>query len=172
MSNSPLKQYAELYNTKQRLKEEIKHIDEKLKELQDVVSNYFAESGVDRETVDGNTLALRRTLWAGRRADEVSPGEFADLLKGHPELAQYARESCDTQGLSAFIREIEREIEASAEDPCMNMQELREELEHRFPGIGAALNLTEKYEVRVTRSSENAARKRLAATLAEDTIPY
>lgn len=169
-SNTPLNRVLELQLRKRALKEELRDVDAELATLQDVVQDYFAETGVDSIKIKGHTLALRRQLWAGRDGETVTAAEFAELLRAHPQLQQYARESCDTQGLSAYIRGIERELDS--DDTVISMEDLRRELDHRFPGLGSSLKLTEKYDVSVTKSRENAARKRLADELADDEIPY
>lgn len=174
--NNPTTKYLVMYKRRQELKEELQDIEGEMKDLLPVVQDYLVEQGIDRETVSGHTLALRRTLWVGR-APELDASEFAGRLREVPELAQYARDSCDTQGLSAYIRGIERDLEAG--DHIPSPDELRAELAGRYgEDVAKAMKFTEKFEISVTKSRKNAALARARKGDAfgydelDDEIPY
>lgn len=93
------RQYVQYVHEKQRLEASLKLVKEQMDELEPRVLDHMANNGVQRMTVDGITLHIRRELWA--RA--TSP-EAPDVLRAH-DLGFMARETVNAQTLSAWVRE-------------------------------------------------------------------
>lgn len=101
-----VRRYAELENERADLEDKLKAVKAKLDEMAEPVLAYFQRQGIDRTTIDGRTLYLRRDLYAGR-AEGVTPEAACETLKA-AGFGEFVKEGVVTQSLSAFLREREK----------------------------------------------------------------
>jgi len=111
MNMEQLKEFVCLENRKRDLDAELKAAKARLDELEEALVPQFIEDGVQSMKVDGRTVSLAQEIYAspldGR--DRV-----VEALKAS-ELAQYVSENYNTNSLSAFVREVARDVAAQAE---------------------------------------------------------
>jgi hypothetical protein len=106
MNMEQLKEFVCLENRKRDLDAELKATKQKLDDLEQVLVPQFIDDGVQRMTVDNRTVSLAQDIYAspvGERADVVA------ALKAS-ELGQYVAENYNTNSLSAFVREVARDV--------------------------------------------------------------
>ena len=111
MNMEQLKQFVCLENRKRDLDAELKATRQKLDDLEQILVPQFIEDGVQRVTVDNRTIALAQDIYASPLNDRE---EVVSALKAS-ELGQYVAENYNTNSLTAFVREVAREIAAQAE---------------------------------------------------------
>ena len=110
MNMEMLREFVSLENRKRDLDAELKAANQKLGELEDVIIPQFIEAGVPSiaVTVDGTT----RTL-------SIYPDVYASPLNGRTEVAaalkaselgQYVAENYNSNSLTAYVREVWREV--------------------------------------------------------------
>ena len=68
------------------------------------------QSGVQRMTVDGRTVSIQQDVYASPLNDRE---EVVNALK-QSELGQYVAENYNTNSVTAFVRELKREVESRA----------------------------------------------------------
>lgn len=110
MNMEQLKESVYLENRKRDLDAELKATKQKLDDLEQVLVPQFIDDGVQRMTVDNRTVSLAQDIYASplsERADVVS------ALKSS-ELGQYVAENYNTNSLTAFVREVARDVAALA----------------------------------------------------------
>jgi len=160
-----LKAYAKAYTKRKDLEEKVEKLKAECVELLPSVMQYFEKNGVDRQTIEGYTLAPRYELWAGR-IDEISQKDMHDALI-EAGLGDYATESMNHQGMSAHIREIYRELVAAEQDKPKEKQHdvdlpmLYEEIWARYPELQDKLAIREDLKISVTKSKKSTARTRI-----------
>jgi len=71
----------------------------------------FIEAGLTKATVDGRTVSLAQEIYASPLDGRE---RVVEALKAS-ELAQYVSENYNTNSLSAFVREVARDVAAQAE---------------------------------------------------------
>jgi hypothetical protein len=106
-----LKEFVCLENRKRDLDAELKATKQKLDDLEHALVPQFIDDGVQRMTVDNRTISLAQDIYASplnERADVVA------ALKAS-ELGQYVAENYNTNSLTAFVREVARDVAALAE---------------------------------------------------------
>jgi hypothetical protein len=106
MNMEQLKEFVCLENRKRDLDAELKATKQKLDDLEQVLVPQFIDDGVQRMTVDNRTVSLAQDIYAspmGERADVVA------ALKAS-ELGQYVAENYNTNSLTAFVREVARDV--------------------------------------------------------------
>ncbi len=103
--STSLRTYAKLDKERRTLNARLKKLDTLIEETSHAVLDHFQKIGIDRVTVDGVTIYVRRQLWAGRE-DGVTVDEACTALKD-AGLPEYAHERVNTQSLSAFVRELD-----------------------------------------------------------------
>lgn len=106
MNMEQLKEFVCLENRKRDLDSELKATKQKLDDLEQVLVPQFIDDGVQRMTVDNRTVSLAQDIYAspvGERADVVA------ALKAS-ELGQYVAENYNTNSLTAFVREVARDV--------------------------------------------------------------
>lgn len=111
MNMEQLKEFVCLENRKRDLDAELKATKQKLDELEQALVPQFIDDGVQRMTVDNRTISLAQDIYASplnERADVVA------ALKAS-ELGQYVAENYNTNSLTAFVREVARDVAAVAE---------------------------------------------------------
>src|ERR1017187_7068351 len=110
MNMEQLREFVSLENRKRDLDAELKAANQRLDELEDLIIPQFIEAGVPSiaVTVDGST----RTL-------SIYPDVYASPLNGRPEVAaalkaselgQYVAENYNSNSLTAYVREVWREV--------------------------------------------------------------
>lgn len=102
-----VERYAKLENERADLKASLARIESDLKELKEPVLSYFQAHGIQNTKVHGRTLYVKRELWAGR-AEGVTSAEAISALRA-AGLDEYFGERIETQSLSAYLRELDRE---------------------------------------------------------------
>lgn len=111
MNMEQLKEFVCLENRKRDLDAELKGVKAKLDELEEVLIPQFIEAGLTKATVDGRTVSLAQEIYASPLDGRE---RVIEALKAS-ELAQYVSENYNTNSLSAFVREVARDVAAQAE---------------------------------------------------------
>lgn len=111
MNMEQLKEFVCLENRKRDLDAELKGVKAKLDELEEVLIPQFIEAGLTKATVDGRTVSLAQEIYASPLDGRE---RVVEALKAS-ELAQYVSENYNTNSLSAFVREVARDVAAQAE---------------------------------------------------------
>jgi LPS O-antigen subunit length determinant protein (WzzB/FepE family) len=102
-----IEKYAKLTARKRALDNELTQVKAQMAELQESVLSYFQSHGMERTTVGGETLYIRRELWVSYQEDadrEAAIGHLHAL--GMEEMAPHR---LNTQRISAWAREREKE---------------------------------------------------------------
>ena len=170
-----LKSYAVKYAKRKKLEESLEKIKDELNKLTPSVLLYFEKHGVDRQSVAGYTIAPRYELWASRHED-ITPEQMHDALIA-AGLKQYATETMNHQSMSAYIREIYRELvekerEKSTLDRVdINVNTLMDEIVARHPELYNMLAIREDLKLSVTKSKASAARTKIGSVMANKAQP-
>ena len=160
-----LKAYAKAYTKRKDLEAQVEALKAECAGLQQAVMQYFERHGVDRQTIEGYTLAPRYELWAGRSEELSQQDMYAALVDAG--LHDYATESMNHQGMSAHIREIYRELVAAEQNLPKESQRdvdlpmLYEEIWARYPELQGKLAIREDLKISVTKSKKSTARTRI-----------
>ncbi|MCC6366872.1 MAG: hypothetical protein IT165_25400 [Bryobacterales bacterium] len=114
MNMEQLREFVSLENKKRDLDAELKATNQRLDELEDLILPQFIEAGVPSiaVTVDGSTrtLSIYPDVYASPRNDRA---DVAAALKAS-ELGQYVAENYNSNSLTAYVREVWREIVQAA----------------------------------------------------------
>ena len=126
MNMEQLKEFVCLENRKRDLDAELKGVKAKLDELEEALVPQFIEAGLTKATVDGRTVSLAQEIYASPLDGRE---RVVEALKAS-ELAQYVSENYNTNSLSAFVREVARDVAAQAEreDRIFTEEDVRAEL--------------------------------------------
>ena len=100
-------EFIEIMKEEKGLKAELKFVGEAKSKLQEIILEHFEKNGIQNIKQNGATVYLKRELWAGRE-EGVSNEEAAQALKD-AGLSEYVGPT--TQGLSAYLRELDKEGE-------------------------------------------------------------
>ncbi len=111
MDMQQLREFVSLENRKKDLDAELKSVKQRLDYLEDALASQFVEDGVQRMTVDGRTVSIQQDVYASPLNDRE---DVVEALK-RSELGQYVGENYNTNSLTAFVREVKREVEARAQ---------------------------------------------------------
>jgi hypothetical protein len=111
MNMEQLKHFVCLENRKRDLDNELKATKQQLDDLEQVLVPQFIDDGVQRMTVDGRTVSLSQDIYAGPLNDRA---DVVIALK-QSELGQYVAENYNANSLTAFVREVARDVAARAE---------------------------------------------------------
>jgi hypothetical protein len=114
MNMEPLRDFVSLETRKKELDADLKATKQRLDELEDQIIPMFVEEGVPSMTVevDGvkRTLSIYPDVYASPLNDRE---EVVDALK-QSGLDQYVAENYNTNSLTSFVREIWKELLATA----------------------------------------------------------
>lgn len=110
MQTDRLREYADLRTEIKELEAKVKELRKTAENIEGQLLNDFANEGVQRMTVDGKTLYLRREVWARRHTD-VDSTDMAQALMGSERFADLVSPSVNMQSLSARVREYVQEEE-------------------------------------------------------------
>ncbi len=101
-----LQKFIEASKTKKELEARLKDAISDLKEEEEKLLAYFEELGVESLSSGDTTVYLHRQIWA--RAKDGNKDAVIHALKD-TELADMVQETFNTNTLSAWVRECERE---------------------------------------------------------------
>lgn len=124
MNMQQLREFVSLETRKKDLDAELKAVKQQLDDLEEALIPQFVNDGVQRMTVDGRTVSIQQDVYASPLNDRE---EVVDALK-QSELGQYVAENYNTNSLTAFVRELKREVEWRAQNESPG-----ERGEWRFP---------------------------------------
>jgi vacuolar-type H+-ATPase subunit I/STV1 len=110
MNIQQLREFVSLENRKKDLDAELKAVKQQLDDLEEALVPQFIEDGVQRMTVDGRTVSIQQDVYASPLNDRE---DVVDALK-QSELGQYVAENYNTNSLTAFVRELKRDVELRA----------------------------------------------------------
>ena len=115
MNMEQLREFVSLENSKRDLDARLKAANQRLDELEDLIIPQFIEAGVPSiaVTVDGSTrtLSIYPDVYASPLNDRT---EVAAALKAS-ELGQYVAENYNSNSLTAYVREVWREVQQTRE---------------------------------------------------------
>ena len=111
MNMQQLREFVSLENRKKGLDAELKSVKQQLDDLEEALVPQFIEDGVQRMTIDGRTVSIQQDVYASPLNDRE---DVVDALK-QSELAQYVAENYNTNSLTAFVREVKRDVELRAQ---------------------------------------------------------
>jgi vacuolar-type H+-ATPase subunit I/STV1 len=111
MNMQQLRGFVSLENRKRDLDAELKSVKQQLDDLEEALVPQFIEDGVQRMTVDGRTVSIQQDVYASPLNDRE---DVVDALK-QSELGQYVAENYNTNSLTAFVREVRRDVELRAQ---------------------------------------------------------
>ena len=110
MNMEPLREFVSLETCKKELDADLKATKQRLDELEEIIIPQFIEAGVPSMTVevDGTkrTLSIYPDVYASPLNDRE---EVVDALK-QSELGQYVAENYNSNSLTAYVREVWREV--------------------------------------------------------------
>ncbi len=141
MNMEQLRGFVSLENRKKDLDAELKATNQKLDELEDLLIPQFIEAGVPSiaVTVDGTTrtLSIYPDVYASPLRDR---NEVAAALKAS-ELGQYVAENYNSNSLTAYVREVWREVLVLAKQ--QNRLAAEEDIRAALPKpLGEALKIS------------------------------
>lgn len=114
MNMEPLREFVSLETRKKELDADLKATKQRLDELEQQIIPMFVEEGVPSMTVEADgvkrTLSIYPDVYASPLNDRE---EVVDALK-QAGLDQYVAENYNTNSLTSFVREIWKELLATA----------------------------------------------------------
>jgi hypothetical protein len=131
MNTEELKQFVALEERRRQLEAEVDTIKAEAAELEGRLLPQFEQSGMERVSIDGRTVYVERKLWA--KAKDGDKGALCKALK-RCRLGDYVEETFNTNSLSAYVRELDREGKPLS------------------PALAAALDVSEVFKLRTRRS--------------------
>jgi len=111
MNIRQLKEFVCLENRKKELDAELKAAKQRLDDIEQLLIPQFIEDGVQNMTVAGRTISLVQDIYASPLDDR---DHVVAALKAS-DLGQYVAENYNTNSLTAFVREVARDVAALAE---------------------------------------------------------
>jgi hypothetical protein len=141
MNADALRKFIELTRRRRELEEQLDDVKQEIAVLEQSLIDQFAQEGINRVSMDGATVYLKRELWASARDGDWQRACAALKEAG---LGHYVEEKFNVLSLSAFVREVDR-----------NGDQLP-------PALADAIAVTEKYSLRVTGIQRQAAGSRAA----------
>ena len=106
MNTQELKRFVALEERRRQLETEVDAIKAEASELESRLLPQFEQSGTERIAIDGRTVYVERKLWA-KAKDGDKPAVCKALKRAH--LGDYVEETFNTNSLSAYVRELDRE---------------------------------------------------------------
>ena len=137
MNLEQLKEFVCLESRKKELDAEQKQVKQQLDDLEQVLVPQFIQDGIQKMTVDGRTVSLVHDIYASPLYDR---DDVVAALK-QSELGQYVAENYNTNSLTAFVREVKREVESQAQQEQRPYDE--EDIRAALPApLGQALKIS------------------------------
>jgi hypothetical protein len=106
-----LKEFVCLEYRKKELDAEQKQVKQQLDDLEQALVPQFIQAGIQKMTVDGRTVSLVHDIYASPLYDR---DDVVAALK-QSEPGQYVAENYNSNSLTAFVREVKREVESQAQ---------------------------------------------------------
>lgn len=106
MNTEELKRFVSLEERRRQLEAEIDTIKAEAAELEGVLLPQFEQGGFEKVSIDGRTVYVERKLWA--KAKDGDKTAVCQALK-RARLGDYVEETFNTNSLSAYVRELDRE---------------------------------------------------------------
>ena len=106
MNTEELKRFVALEERRKQLEAEVDSIKAEAAELEGLLLPQFEQSGMERVSIDGRTVYVERKLWA--KAKDGDKPSVCKALK-RCRLGDYVEETFNTNSLSAYVRELDRE---------------------------------------------------------------
>lgn len=101
MNLDRLKRFVELKNKVKEFEAVTDTLKDELKTLEAAIIEDFATTGIDKITINGQTIFIQKQIWA-----KVEDKQKAiDMLKASEYYNHYVYETYNTQQISAVIRE-------------------------------------------------------------------
>lgn len=104
-----VREYVRLRRRERELGAQAEEVKAQADVIEQALLEEFAQDGVQSMSVDGMTVYLQRTLWA-RLSDGATREQAIDALRD-AGLDHFVAESYNTQTLSSWLRDLEREEE-------------------------------------------------------------
>ena len=106
MNTDELKRFVALEERRRQLETEVDSIKAEAAELEQRLLPQFEQSGTERIAIDGRTVYVERKLWA-----KAKDGDKVGVCKAlkRCRLGDYVEETFNTNSLSAYVRELDRE---------------------------------------------------------------
>jgi len=111
MNIEQLREFVALETRKKEIDAEKKRIAARLDELEEVLIPQFLENGMQRATVDGRTVYIRRDIRVRPAGDRQA---VVDALKAS-DLEAYVKENYNDRSFEAYVREIAKDLQEQAE---------------------------------------------------------
>ena len=131
MNTDELKRFVALEERRRALEAEVDTIKAEASELEGRLLPQFEQSGLERVSIDGRTVYVERKLWA-KPKDGDKPAVCKALKRAR--LGDYVEETFNTNSLSAYVRELDREGRAMP------------------PSLAGVLDVSEIFKLRTRRS--------------------
>ena len=106
MNTEELKRFIALEERRRQLETEIDTVKAEATQLEQLLLPEFERSGVEKVSMDGRTVYLERKLWA--KAKDGNKAAVCIALK-RAHLGDFVEETFNTNSLSAYVRELDRE---------------------------------------------------------------
>ena len=131
MNTEELKRFVALEERRRQLEAEVDAVKAEAAELEQRLLPQFEQGGFEKISIDGRTVYIERKLWAKAR-----DGDKAAVCKAlkRCRLGDYVEETFNTNSLSAYVRELDREGRALP------------------PSLAAVLDVSEVFKLRTRRS--------------------
>jgi len=132
MDMERIREYIRLRRLQKEREAEAETIKDQADQIEQQLLEEFAVAGVQNMSVDGTTVYLQRQVWA--QVDQAyTKEEVIDRLR-QSSLDHFVRESYNTNTLSSWLRDLEREDEPLP------------------PALDGVIRPFEKYQLRTRRS--------------------
>jgi hypothetical protein len=132
MNTDHLKRFVALEERRRDLETEVDRIKAEAAALEQQLLPEFEQSGMERVSIDGRTVYVERKLWA-KAKDGGNKAAACQVLRACG-LDDYVEETFNTNSLSAFVRELDREGKPLT------------------PSLAAVLEINEIFKLRTRRS--------------------
>jgi hypothetical protein len=106
MNTDELKRFVALEERRRQLEAEIDAIKAEAAQLEESLLPQFEQTGLEKVSIDGRTVYIERKLWA--KAKDGDKAAVCKALK-RAHLGDYVEETFNTNSLSAYVRELDRE---------------------------------------------------------------
>jgi len=131
MNAEQLRTYVNLEQQRLDFEAQIDAIKKETAELEAALLPQFEQDAIDRISIDGRTVYVERKLWA-KAKDGDKPAVCKALKRSR--LGDYVEEIYNTNSLSAYIRELDREGKQLS------------------PSLATVLDISEVFKLRTRRS--------------------
>ena len=131
MNSEQLKRFVALEERRKQLEDEVDGIKAEAAELESALMPQFEQAGIERVSIDGRTVYIERKLWA--KAKDGDKPAVCKALK-RCRLGDYVEETFNTNSLSAYVRELDREGKPLS------------------PALASVLDVSEVFKLRTRRS--------------------